>query len=345
MDDQSKPLHVAYLFPGQGSQTVGMGKDWAERYPEARQVYDIFDRQVASLLQTESRQQTLSHICFEGPAEELKRTVYTQPAILATSLVAWQLFSQHCASLKPANVVATAGHSLGEYGALVAAEVLNIETAAKLVAKRAVLMEAAPSGAMSAVLGLSEEKTNQVIAQYKQANPSGPVIAVANYNTAEQIVISGDAAAIEAVSPELKAAGAKRVLPLPVGGAFHSPLMDVAASDFKAFIDNSQPAFSFFNARLPVVTNVDATPTMKGDQCREKLSQQINHSVCWTQTMRVLVEDLGVNTVIEFGPGKVLGGMMQKSYPEVVVINIFDQPSLEAAIALFAESSASVCSV
>jgi [acyl-carrier-protein] S-malonyltransferase len=239
---------LAFVFPGQGSQAVGMGRDFYE-LPTARRVFDVFDRLVAA---------DLSQVCFNGPEEELKRTLYTQPAILATSIAALELFRERCA-LQPHYV---AGHSLGEYGAHYAANVISLETAAKLVKRRSELMEAAPEGAMSAVLGLSGDAVDQVIAQFQQQ--SGAVIAVANYNTDSQIVISGSVEAVADVAHPLKEASAKRVMPLPVGGAFHSPLMQPAAEAFASFLAD----YSFGNAAVPVVTNVDAQLTTEGESIR-----------------------------------------------------------------------------
>lgn len=296
---------TAFVFPGQGSQAVGMGKDFYEASKTARRIYDAFDQVVPGL----------KTICFDGPEDQLKRTLYTQPAILATSLAALELFREQ-SDLQP---VVTAGHSLGEYGALYASGVFDLETAARLVQKRAELMEHAPAGAMSAVLGLEESKVEAVLAQVTG------VAVVANYNTDGQLVISGEPQALEAAAPLLKEAGAKRVLPLPVGGAFHSPIMDAAAQEFRTFLTG----FSFANAQVPVLTNVDATPTSDGEVISAKLAEQINHSVRWTQTMSRMVSQEQVNLVIELGPGKVLTGMFKKMHPEVMVLNVYDLASLE----------------
>lgn len=304
---------VAFVFPGQGSQSVGMGRDFAET-PTGRTVYEAFDRIVAP---------NLSQVCFEGPETELRRTLYTQPAILATSIAALDLFRQKC-QLQPSVL---AGHSLGEYGALYAAGVISLEAAAQLVKRRSELMEAAPTGAMSAVLGLNGDAVDAVVTAYRQA--SHAVIAVANYNTDGQVVISGTPQAVEEVSVKLKEAGAKRVMPLPVGGAFHSPLMIPAAESFAGYLTD----FTFKNAAVPVITNVDAALTTVGPEAQKKLGQQIDHSVRWTQTMTRMIQDEGVDTVIEFGPGKVLTGMVKKMFPDVRIYNVLDMASLEAVSA------------
>ncbi|MBX2859650.1 MAG: ACP S-malonyltransferase [Vampirovibrio sp.] len=305
-------LKVAFIFPGQGAQTVGMGKDFSEAGGIANKIYQVFDANTSS---------DLSTICFNGPEDKLKRTLYTQPAILATSLAALALF-QEKSDIQP---IVTAGHSLGEYGALYASGVIDLETAAKLIHQRASLMDQAQQGAMSAVLGLPAEKVEAVL----QGIPAdlGPVVA-ANYNTPEQLIISGAPPAVEAAGIQLKEAGAKRVLPLAVGGAFHSPLMAEAATSFETFLS----PYTFNNAVVPVITNVDAQPTTAGDELKAKLSKQINHSVRWTQTMDQLFTQLGVDTVIEFGPGKVLTGMIKKCHPMVQVYNVFDMTSLNATL-------------
>ena len=310
---------IAFVFPGQGAQAVGMGKDFVDQ-PAARRVYEAFDAKLCNL------NPSLSTVCFEGPEETLKRTLYTQPAILATSIAALELFKER-SDLQPDY---TAGHSLGEYGALYAVGCIDLDTAAILVGKRAELMEAAPPGAMSAVMGLDVDKIEAVLGDYRAANTA--VVVIANYNTDNQVVISGDPVALEAVAAPLKEAGAKRVLSLPVGGAFHSPLMAEPAQQFAAFLST----FTFNEARVPVITNVDAALTQAGADVQQKLGHQIDHSVHWMQTMQRIHEE-GVRTVIEFGPGKVLTGMIRKAYPDIALFNVFDMISLEEAIAALSE--------
>lgn len=307
---------VAFVFPGQGSQVVGMGQDFAEQ-AIGRSVYETFDRIVDA---------NLSTVCFTGPDEELRRTLYTQPAILATSIAALSLFQEKL-PLKPAIV---AGHSLGEYGALYAAGVITLETAATLVKQRASLMEAAPKGAMSAVLGLEDKMVSNLVDAYRKEHQS--IITVANYNTDNQLVISGAPEAVAAMAPILKEAGAKRVLPLPVGGAFHSPLMQPAAEAFSTYLTN----FDFQDAQVPVATNVDAELTTQASELRSKLGRQIDSSVRWTQTMNRLVAE-GVDTVIEFGPGKVLTGMFKKMFPDVAIYNVLDMASLDATVSALSQ--------
>jgi [acyl-carrier-protein] S-malonyltransferase len=299
-----------------------MGRDLYE-LPAAKRVYDVFDRLVAS---------NLSSVCFDGPEEELRRTLYTQPAILATSIAALELFWERC-NLQPSLV---AGHSLGEYGALYAAGSISLETAAQLVRRRAELMEAAPKGAMSAVLGLEGREVEDIVDAYRKEFHT--VIAVANYNTDNQAVISGSPEAVEKVSVMLKEAGAKRVLPLPVGGAFHSPLMHEAAGSFSEYLSD----FEFKSAEVPVVTNVDAALTTDAQDICRKLGQQIDSSVRWTQTMNRMVMEKGIDTVVEFGPGKVLTGMFKKMFPDVQLYNVFDRPSLDEVASQLSAHLASV---
>jgi [acyl-carrier-protein] S-malonyltransferase len=298
---------IAFVFPGQGAQTVGMGQDLFET-SAGRRIFDVFDREVSS---------NLSEVCFNGPEETLRRTLYTQPAILATSIAALAVFLEKC----PIEPTAVAGHSLGEYGALYAAGVISLEASAQLIKRRCELMEEAPAGAMSAVLGLEAYAIEKVLADYQAQQPQA-IITVANDNSDSQVVISGQPEAIEAVVPLLKAAGAKRVLPLPVGGAFHSPLMAAAAKSFAESLNQ----FPFADARCSVVSNVDALPATEGAVLREKLSRQIDSPVRWTPTM-CQMQALGVDTVIEFGPGKVLTGLFGRVCPDFRLFNVSDLAS------------------
>lgn len=303
---------IAFLFPGQGAQSVGMGKDLYEQYPAARQVIDQFTQWVSP---------DLKQIIFEGPEETLKRTLYTQPAILAVSLSALAVF-QEKSYCQPSFA---AGHSLGEYGALYAAGVIDLETAAKLVRKRAEYMENAPEGAMAAILGLPETQVEKAVLHIQSQNIG--TLAVANYNTAEQIVISGDRQAVEAACEYSKELGALKAIMLPVGGAFHSPLMETASEHFCLDLKG----FSFSDARFPVITNVDAQLTTHGEDFRGKLADQIHSSVRWADTIRLMQQE-GVDTYIELGPGKVLTGMIRKIYKEAAVHNVYDGASLEKTV-------------
>lgn len=310
---------LAFVFPGQGAQAVGMGQDLASTSPEAARVFEIFDTEASA------SNRPLSQICFDGPAEDLQQTRVTQPAILATSLAALAAFQAKAPDVKPA---LTAGHSLGEYGALVAAGVIDVPTAARLIKERARLMNDAPEGAMAVVLGGNENQLDKLMLEIKTSQPEAALV-IANFNSADQHVISGSKSAVEAAVAKIQEDRlAKRVLPLPVSGAFHSPLMDAPANAFKQALANEQ----FHDARCPVITNVDALPTTEAETFRRKLSEQINGSVRWQQTMQAMVNDHVIDTIIEFGPGKVLTGLMRKAYPEVRVFNVQDADSLAVTL-------------
>lgn len=301
---------IAFIFPGQGSQSIGMGKNLFESCDIARNVYEEFNKVL---------DRSISDICFEGPEDSLKQTQNTQPCILATSIAALDVFREK-SGIKPAFV---AGHSLGEYAALYASGVLNLEDTIKLIGKRGELMGQASDGTMAAILGLDEQKINELV---KEAQAEG-IVSVANYNTPEQIVITGEVSAVEKASELCSEAGAKRVVPLSVSGAFHSPLMKKASDDYKEFVDSVK----IDNASIPVVTNVDAIETTEAKDFEEKMVDQIYSSVFWTQTINKMIEQ-GVDTFIEIGPGKVLMGMNRKISREVKTYNVFDMASLEKVI-------------
>jgi [acyl-carrier-protein] S-malonyltransferase len=302
---------IAFLFPGQGAQAVGMGKDLAEFSPEAKQVFETFNRHVHP---------DLTRICFEGPEETLRQTQFTQPGLLAAELAALAAFQARC-NVQPAFA---AGHSLGEYAALFAAGVVDLDTVAQLVKKRAELMATAPEGAMAAVLGLAETQVEKAVLRVRHQDFGA--ITIANYNTGDQYVISGSKQAVEATIPVLKEEGAKRVIPLEVSGAFHSPLMHDASVQFGQFVGG----FNWQAARFPVVTNVDAQVTTDG--FAEKLADQIEQPVRWSAILSRLMTEEGVDTVIEFGPGRVLTNMVKKLYPAVTRYNVSDVASLEETV-------------
>jgi [acyl-carrier-protein] S-malonyltransferase len=301
---------IAYIFPGQGSQSVGIGKDLYDNYEEAKAVFNKSDEILG---------RSISKICFEGPDEDLKQTINTQPAILTTSLAALAVVKSKL-SIEPTFV---AGHSLGEYGALCEAGVLSLEDAIKLIAKRAELMSQTQGGAMAAVLGLSDADVEECL---KEANEVG-YVAVANYNCPGQVVITGEEDALKDAEELLMASGAKRVLRLTVSGAFHSEKMRPAGEEFAKFLED----FQLNDAKIPVITNVDAQVTTNANNFKTKMPQQIYSSVYWTQTIQKMVAE-GVDTFIEIGPGKVLAGLNKKITPETKVYNVFDKASLELCI-------------
>ena len=301
---------VAFLFPGQGSQAVGMGKDLYENFEAAKNVFDTADKTL---------EKSITKICFEGPEEDLKLTVNTQPSIVTMSIAAMEALKSEL-KIEPSYV---AGHSLGEYCAMYAAQVMDLETTLKLIQKRADLMGATKGGSMAAVLNATEE---QLKAGLEEGSKVG-YVDVANYNSPAQVVITGADDAVKAASDYLLANGVRRVVPLAVSGAFHSKFMENAGKEFATFVAD----FNLNDAKVPVITNVDAEITTNADDFKSKMPRQISSSVHWTQTIQKMVSE-GVDTFIEIGPGKVLAGLNKKIAPEATVYNVFDKASLEATI-------------
>lgn len=300
---------LAFVFPGQGSQFVGMGRDLADASAEAGALFSRCNEILG---------RDLVRIMFEGPEEELKQTVNTQPALLATAAATCLMLRA-----KGAAPSIVAGHSLGEYTALWAAGVLEFEDVLRLVKRRAELMQEAGTrnpGAMAAIMGMDDDKLLEICASTNGA------IVVANYNGPGQTVISGCAKAMPEVLEKCKAAGAKRALPLPVSGAFHSPLMDFAADAMGAEID----AAPFKDPSVPVVCNADGQAHSTAAEIREQLRVQIRSSVRWTDTVKSIVA-AGADTIIEVGPGKVLSGMVKRIDKSVAVLSVGTPAEIEAA--------------
>jgi [acyl-carrier-protein] S-malonyltransferase len=293
--------------------------------------------QAANQLATPQGGEPLTQVMFEGPEATLKNTRYTQAGILTASLMALRAFEAE--SQGAFTPVAMAGHSLGEFSALVAAGVMEAPAALALVKQRAQLMEEAPQGTMAAVLGLSKAEVDSALATLSFTESAWAV--VANDNAPGQVVLSGTAEGIELATPTLKAAGAKRVLPLPVSGAFHSKLMQAAADTFAQALALAP----FQSASVPVVSNATAKASQEANALQQALTQQMPSAVLWTDTMNVLVNELGVNTVIEFGPNKVLAGLFKKTHPQVAVFNVMDTPSLHDTLSQLKALQAQPCSV
>lgn len=301
---------VTFVFPGQGSQSVGMGKDLYENFESAKNVFDSADKVLGKSITT---------ICFEGPDEDLKQTINTQPSIVTTSIAALEAFKSQL-NVEP---YATAGHSLGEYCAMYASGVMDLDTTLKAIQKRADLMGAAKGGAMAAILNAPEGSLEKAL---EEASSVG-YVDVANYNSPAQVVITGDEAAVAKAGELLSQAGARRVVPLAVSGAFHSKFMEPAGREFESFVSELE----LNNASVPVFTNVDAQATVLAAEFKNKMPRQIYSSVHWTQTIQNMVNE-GVDTFIEIGPGKVLSGLIKKIDAGVKTYNIYDKDSLESTV-------------
>lgn len=302
---------LAFVFPGQGAQAVGMGRDLYENSPAARQVFDAVDAACGF---------AVSRLCFEGPEEALKETKNTQPALFAVSVAA--LAACRETGLEPA---AAAGHSVGEYAALVAAGAFDVHTGARLVKARGEAMAEAAAlraGTMAAVLGLDPGTVAESCGQVYNEG----VVITANLNAPGQVVVSGEVPAVEAVSALLKQKGAKRVVPLAVSGAFHSPLMDPASAVMKGVLELSE----IQNPLSPIVANVTANYARTAHEVRENLARQVAGPVRWVETIERLVGD-GYTTFIECGPGNVLAGLIKRIAPEAVTYSVGDTASLAAA--------------
>jgi len=306
------PSNIAFIFPGQGSQSVGMGKELAEKHPIARQTFEEAD---------EALGYKLSQVCFEGPEEQLRLTEITQPAILTVSIAAFRIIEGRIP--RPAYV---AGHSLGEYSAHVASGTMSFADAVRTVRNRGKYMqEAVPVGVgtMAAILGMEEEKVVAVCQDAAQ----GEVCEPANINSPEQIVISGNTAAVERGTRLADDRGAKRAKVLPVSAPFHCSLMKPAQDRLEADLN----ALTMQKPVYPVACNVEASLVSDELRARETLVAQVTGSVKWEQCMRLLIRH-GIETFVEIGPGKVLCGLMRQIDRSKTSLSVSDEPSLAKAL-------------
>jgi [acyl-carrier-protein] S-malonyltransferase len=306
------PNEIAFLFPGQGSQSTGMGHHMAEAFPEARAAFEEADAALGF---------SISSVCFEGPDERLRLTELTQPAILVTSIAC--LLPLRERGVAPAWV---AGHSLGEYSALVCAGCLRLADAARLVSLRGRYMqEAVPvgHGAMAALLGLSPEQAEGLC----RDEARGEVLSAANFNSPDQTVIAGTAAAVARAIEAAPARGAKRAIPLSVSAPFHCDLMAPARERLRPDLE----AAHFSDLLCPLVTNVDARPLQRGDEARSSLIRQVTAPVRWEASIREL-HRLGARIFVEVGPGKVLSGLVRRTLQDVKTLNVDNPVSLDRTV-------------
>ena len=303
--------HTAFVFPGQGSQASGMGRDVAEKYPAARRVFDDIDAALGF---------SISKLCFEGPDDQLKLTENTQPAILAVSAAIHAVLEEHGATRRDL----VAGHSLGEYSAIVSVGGLTPAEAAKLVRARGKFMqEAVPvgTGGMAALIGPSVEDARAICEEAAQ----GEIVSVANINAPGQIVIAGTKEGIDRAIAVAKSRGVRRALPLPVSAPFHCELMTPAADRLAPLLDDA----NFKDLWVALVSNVDASPIGTATAVRNALLRQVASPVRWVESVERMVA-MGVKRFVEIGPGNVLTGLIKRIDASVELINVSDVPTLEA---------------
>ena len=326
---------VAFLFPGQGSQAVGMGADIFAASAAAKHVFTVFDDALGFPLST---------LCFDGPENTLRSTINAQPAIVAVSLAYLAAFQealspQTSSWSTPLAPAYTAGHSVGEFSALVAAGAIDVAGVARLVRERGRLMhdeEVACPGGMAAIIGMDEQPLEAICQQVRQrapehagAHPGMGQVVLANYNAPGQIVISGEQQALEAVGALAKERGAKRVMPLAVSGAFHAPVMQPAIAP----LANALAAADMHNASIPIVANITAEPLTDADSLRNELAQQIAAPVQWLGSIEYL-RNVGITTFFEIGPGQALAGMIRRIVRGATIINVGSTGDIEKAVAL-----------
>jgi [acyl-carrier-protein] S-malonyltransferase len=306
----------AFIFPGQGSQAVGMGKALADAFVEAREVFQEVD---------EALGQHLSKLMFEGPEADLTLTANAQPAIMASSMAVWRVLQKQL-GMKISDAAYVAGHSLGEYSALCAAGVFSLADTAKLLRLRGESMQAATpagTGGMAAIIGVDAEVLEQIC---KEASVEEGICVMANYNAPGQIVISGSAEAVVMACEMAKLKGAKRALPLNVSAPFHSPLMQPAADKMRAALDAAQANLP----AVPLIANITAQPVSDAEKIKDLLVQQVTGSVRWSESVETLVK-LGVTETIEMGTGKVLSGLVKRINGDVATRNVDVPADIESA--------------
>jgi len=323
-----KENKIGLIFPGQGSQYVGMGKEFFEKYKVAEKIFNEAN---------EILNYDLKKVIFEGPEEKLKETEITQPAVFITNYVCFKVFTINC-QLSTVNCL-SAGHSLGEYSALVASEMINFEEGLELVKKRAEFLQEESKkkpGKMAAILGLDKEKIEEICSSAK----SKGIVEAVNFNCPGQIVISGENEAVdyaldlakEVITSEvITSKGKAKIIPLKVSGPFHSSLMKEAAEKMAEELKNYQ----FRDVQLPLITNCDAEVTFSSNEVKKKLVSQIYSPVLWEETIRKMLNQ-GVNTFIEIGPGKVLSGLVKRigsnHLGNVKILNIENEESLRSSL-------------
>lgn len=313
-------MRVALVFPGQGSQSVGMGRDWAEQYPEAAEIFERADGALGF---------ELSRLCWEGPAADLQLTENTQPAILTTSVAMHAILAQ-CGIVPNA----VAGHSLGEYSALVAADVLEFEDAVRLVRERGRLMQQAVpvgEGAMAAILGLDRAQVEEAVIEGARVG----VCTIANINSPQQLVIAGATEAVQAAVAAAQRAGAKRAMMLPVSAPFHCPLMQPAREGLAPLLEDTD----FADARIDVVPNVDPRCQRSARRLRQALIEQVDGTVRWVECVETMIAS-GVETFVEVGPGNVLTGLLRRISRQANGVSLSGPESVDALLS--AEEAANV---
>lgn len=309
---------IAFVFPGQGSQAVGMGKEFYDQFPVAKKVFEEADAALGF---------SITDLCFQGPAEELKKTFNTQPAILTMSMACYAVLKE--AGVQPE---ITAGHSLGEYCALVAAEALSFADAVRLVRKRGQFMqEAVPlgEGGMAAILGMDRQ---EIVDTCKELNGQGETVQAVNFNCPGQVVIAGSSQSVEKAAEVLKAAGAKRAIMLPVSAPFHSTLMEPAAAKLAAELEK----VTIHNPKIAVVANVNGKILNSAAEIKESLVKQAAHPVLWEDCVAT-IKAFGATEFVEVGPGKVLTGFTKKIAKEIHTLNVEDGASLQKTLDYFKE--------